>query len=53
MAIFSEFVVDGVQGDVYDKTAVHNDEFEGVLDNSVDAGVVSLFESLGVDFDEE
>lgn len=50
MAVFSEFSIDGETRDLYDKAAVHDDEFDDTLDDSIDDSVVTLYTTLGVTF---
>lgn len=55
MSVFSEFEVDGEVRDLYDKAAVHEEEFPEAfaneLEDSIDASVITLYRNLGVVFD--
>lgn len=55
MSVFSEFEVDGEVRDIYDKAAVHEEEFPEAfadeLEDSIDASVITLYRSLGAEFE--
>lgn len=47
--IFSEFVIDGVTGDIYDKAALHEEDLDGLFDDAISVSVKNQYSNLGAD----